>query len=644
MSKLKPSTRPKVKGDTFFLPESNGSVYFRNNIGSFRMEGKTIGQWIEKLIPVFNGNHSLEELTDGLPKEYQEQVFAIAESLYRNGFILDVSQDHPDQLSDKVLQQYQAQIEFLSNLAGSGAYRFQCYRQSQAVVIGSGPFFVSLVSALLDSGLSKFHMLITDSTPTNRQRIQELEEHARQTDSEVAIEELSLPEGSPEAWRKIIQMFDSILYVADDGELDELRVLNAICREEKKIFIPAICWQQTGIAGPLVFPNAQGCWESAWRRIHKTALCKDTQVQPASLTTKAILANVIVFEWFKHVTGVNVWSEQNKVFLLDLETLEGNWHLFLPHPLLNLHETGEWIEDLTLYLDQNQGGEDSFEGINYFSSLTSAETGIFHRWDEGDLMQLPLAQCFIQAVDPICDGPAELLSQMVCTGLTHEEARLEAGLTGLESYVQRLIDSSVIPWKLASQEFVGVGAGETVVEGISRGLQKCLSHELDLRNMDQIPSAVQIHLNEVEDERCQFYLQALTTMRGVPQIGLGEDIWGFPVVWVGTSDGWYGNVGLNLTLALRHSLQQAVHQAQDEAAFLSTNTSTIQSVQMDTNNQSIFDIPAFEQASQREILHSSLEHLKQYGVRPHCISRALEPFMIEELTGIFGVLLRKEDA
>ena len=47
-------------------------------------------------------------------------------------------------------------------------------------------------------------------------------------------------------------------------------------------------------------------------------------------------------------------------------------------------------------------------------------------------------------------------------------------------------------------------------------------------------------------------------MHGSPTIGLGEEVNGFPVIWVGTNDGWYGGVDLNITLALRKALQQAL--------------------------------------------------------------------------------------
>jgi hypothetical protein len=60
MTNLAPSTRLKVKRDTFFLPDSNGGVYFRNNVRSFHMEGSTIDQWIKKLMPMFYREHTLE--------------------------------------------------------------------------------------------------------------------------------------------------------------------------------------------------------------------------------------------------------------------------------------------------------------------------------------------------------------------------------------------------------------------------------------------------------------------------------------------------------------------------------------------------------------------------------------------------------
>src|SRR3954449_9785920 len=104
MTKLNSSTRLKVKRDTFFLPDPKGGVYFRNNLSSFRLEGGTIYQWIEKLMPMFNGEQTLGDLTEGLTAPYRNRIYEIGETLYKNGYIRDVSQDSPHQLNNQVLE------------------------------------------------------------------------------------------------------------------------------------------------------------------------------------------------------------------------------------------------------------------------------------------------------------------------------------------------------------------------------------------------------------------------------------------------------------------------------------------------------------------------------------------------------------
>jgi putative thiazole-containing bacteriocin maturation protein len=651
MPSLTPTMRLKVKRDTFFLPDSNSGVYFRNNKSSFRVEGQEIGLWIEKLIPMFNGKYTLGDLTGGLPGPYRNRVYEIAEVLYRNEYVRDVSQDLPHQLTDQVLNKYASQIEFLDSFGDSSAYRFQTYRQTKVLAVGAGSFFVSLVSSLLESGLPKFHMLITDSESTNRQRLMELVEHSRKTDIEVAIEKVSLQKDGEHCWREIVQPFDSILYVSQNGDIEELRFLHKVCREEKKVFLPAICHQQVGIAGPLVHPDSNSYWESAWRRIHRSALSKEQQFTAFSATAGAMLANVITFELFKEITEVTEPEQRNQFYLLDLDTLEGNWHSFLPHPLVEGHIFSELVTDLDVRLERSFSKDETNRLFPYFSQLTSKISGIFHIWEEGDLKQLPLAQCRVQAVDMLSNGPAELLPDIVCTGLTHEEARRNAGLAGIESYVSQAIELLVptLPSFKEEEEngvkikkFIGVGAGETVVEGICRGLQRCLDKELNVQLMNKKTRVARLELDTVEDERCQFYLEALITMQGTPTIGLGEEVNGFPVIWVGTNDGWYSGVGLNSTLALRNVLQQALMKVQCPPASQPAQVQEVSSVLLEEKEPLSLVIPACDELIQSEILHSAIQILEQNHKQLFVFDLAFEPFLKEGLAGLFGVLLSEE--
>ena len=195
-----------------------------------------------------------------------------------------------------------------------------------------------------------------------------------------------------------------------DGNVNELRDLNFVCKEEGKVFLPAICLEQVGLSGPFVHPESDGCWESAWRRLHQSAIQSDQKPNMVSSTTGAILANVIVFEFFKKVTGIA--GSTNQIYLLDFETLEGEWLSFISHPLVTSTSVApRLIEDLDLRIKQEgKRNNPPHKLLEYFSGLTSEEIGIFHSWEERNLSQLPLAQCFVQAVNPVIRGTSRTSS------------------------------------------------------------------------------------------------------------------------------------------------------------------------------------------------------------------------------------------
>jgi putative thiazole-containing bacteriocin maturation protein len=648
-----------VKRDTYFVPDSDHSVYFRNNVSSFRMEGSTIDQWIEKLLPMFNGKYTLGELTEGLPEPYRNRVYDIAEALYRNGYVRDVSRDRPHQLTDAILQQYASQIEYLDSFLDSSAYRFQLFRQSTVLAIGTGSFLISLVSALLEAGLPKFHVLISDTGETNVQRLAELEEHARESDAEVAIRLITQEQEREPDWPRIVQPFDAVLFVSREGNIEACRALQHICRDEKKLFIPAMVIRQVGTAGPVFHPETAGSWESAWRRLHGAAVFKDEQRHTSSSTAEAILANMIVFEFFKQVTGVTQVVQQPSMYLLNLETLEGEWHSFLPHPLAEKGVKASWVDHPDLLLKKCSGSGEQAELLAFFSLLTSPETGIFHAWEQGDFKQLPLAQCLVQVADPLSAGPAQLLPEVICTGLTHEDVRREAGLTGIEMYLAQLKNYllKTLPElkegrrMIEPQEFVGFGVGETPAEGFGRALQHCLNHELrcqwdSLKRASASYRVSRVQLKAIEDRRSQFYLQALTTLQGEPIIGIGEPVCGFPVIWVGTKRGWYGSAGLDTTVALRNAVQHALSREQNKAANIKSLALEVTSVTLDEQDEHRLLFPAYEENPEgaHDVLHSAIRILKQHSKRLLVFEVEAEPFLKEKLQGMFGVLLREEEA
>ncbi|WP_409340750.1 putative thiazole-containing bacteriocin maturation protein [Paenibacillus sp. MBLB4367] len=646
------SMRLKVKRDTFYVPDPNGGVYFRNNSSSFRMEGDGIDQWIDKLLPVFNGQRSLSELTEGLTTPYRTRVCEIAEVLYRNGFVRDISQDAPAELPEAIRADFASQIEFLDHVGGSGAYRFQSYRQAKVLAVGSGPFLVSLVSALLESGLPKVHVRILDAGTTDVSRLRELAAHARKTDPEADVLETGVWDAREIHWPETIVPYDFILYVSREEGLGRLRELHAACRKDKKRFLPVICLQHAGLAGPLVHPEKESCWESAWRRIHQAALSGKSMPPGYSSTTEAMLANVAVFECFKAIAGVSGEEKNGSIYLLDTETLEGRWHPFLPHPHVSGNVPSSRLLDFEGELERSSDtASDAAEQalLSCVSRLTSETTGLFHIWEEEDLSQLPLAQCRIRPVDPLSEGPASLLPDIVCSAMTHEGARREAGLSGIEAYVSRMA-GQLLPYsgrdvnggKAEATRSIGIGAGGTLIEGAARGLNNWLGEELRKRQEGRLPVVYRIRLSGIEDERCRYYLQAITTLQGLPMVGLGDALYGLPVVWVGAGGRWYGSAGLHATLAMRAALQQALMDEQNHTVARSAHVVQVTAVSVEEREPRTVAIPAAAETVPKEVLLTAVSILKQAGKRLRLYELTPESSLKDALSGVYGVLPREE--
>jgi putative thiazole-containing bacteriocin maturation protein len=589
------------------------------------MKGQSINQWVEKLTPMFNGEYTLGALTDGLPEPYKERVFEIASLLYENGFAKDISEDRPHQLQEHVCQKYASQIEFLNNCGDSGAYRFQQYRQSNVLAVGSGAFFLSLVSALLESGISRLYTMITDVEGTNTERLQELIQHRRESDAEVFVQEIAFT-GERHSLLQSIQAFDCILYVSSEDDIEELRMFHQICKEENKTFFPAFCINGIGFAGPLVHAENNACWESAWRRIHQSVFPSDRKTHARSSTAEALLANVSVFECFKKFTGITKASETNRFFLLNLETLEGDWHSFLPHPFVKESINIQPLEDFDVAEERDISNEE----IVQLHPFISKESGIFHIWEEGNLKQLPLSQCRIQVTDLLSDGPAHLLPEIVCSGFTHTEVMYEAGLRGIESYAAHIIET---------QQPIGVGAGVTKIQCVYRGLKHYLDQELKMR-INEKDVVSQIYLEKVEDERIQFYSEALTTMCEAPFIALGEPLYNFPVVWVCVQDRWYANVGFNNSIALQRSLEQALAAVQNN-----TEIEGISPIVLPQEHEPVFiTVPSYKDAKQKDILQSAIQVLHEQNKRLCLFDVKLGEEWENYIAGIVTVSLREEDA
>jgi putative thiazole-containing bacteriocin maturation protein len=186
---------------------------------------------------------------------------------------------------------------------------------------------------------------------------------------------------------------------------------------------------------------------------------------------------------------------------------------------------------------------------------------------------------------------------------------------------------------------LGIGAGESFEEAVCRGLDTYLDESLRDRKVDNQSISYRLKMGRIEDRRCRFYFHALTTLNGVPSIGMEEDLLGFPVIWIRSKGRFYTKTGLNITMALRSALKQALLDAQNQVKV--SNRQTPKEAVFLKLNDSKLEIPSCEDISHLELLRSAIQVLNKANKKLDIYDLSFEPFLKQELSGVIGVQLRE---
>jgi len=492
------------------------------------------------------------------------------------------------------------------------------------LIVGSGALLSSLAAALRKLGCSRLRAVAAASAPG--------------------------PDGW--AWSGSVRQAQWVLLASGKPDMAELRALEAACRQAGKPLLPAVVHGGIGLAGPLIRPeDADGGCESGWRRLHLAARgagsfpgtgspgsgrSRGAAAPPPAEAAEAaaMLAHVAAAAWRTEAAEGGRSALRDHLYLLDLDTAEGGFHPFQPHPASSGRRFVPRPLDAERLLEPGSGGAVAGDLPAVFDRLTSPVTGIFQCWDEADLEQLPLCQCRVRPADPLAEREDGWLPEIVCAGLTHLEARREAGLAGIEAYVARAAGAAELTEQPA--EWAGIGAGGTAAEALNRALTSALVRLHEERTPPG--RAVRIRLRSVGnigDAHCRYYWQALTIDRGPPLVGEGERCLGFPTVWVGVGGDWYGGVGLNRTLAFRSALQRAILAAKPAECKVRPEPAS-------GPEAPALAVPEADGTDDAGLARSALRTLRANRCRLFVFDLAAEPFLRDEWAGVLGVRLEEE--
>lgn len=458
--------RPKLRGDTKYVPTPDG-VYLQNNRRVLRIPGKQVYQWVDRLAPYLDGNHNLAELTDGLSADRAEMVDQLVEMLAGAGFVKDVEADESHTLSPAETDAYAPEIAFIDYFCDSAAARFQVFRHTRVVAVGSGQTLTALVAANLAVGLRNVEVLVTGECPTHLDRCRRHLETARQRDpvQTLTVQTVTGWDGDEGAARAALGPFEAVVHVSDRPMLGRARMLDRVCRAEGKVLIHAVVVGDQAWIGPLTGPDDEqgGGWESAWRRLQATRTgpaaerrrfaFTDDPTAPVSeyLTspTAALVANHASFEMFKYLAGVPVPETRGQLVRVDLETLRTTAHWFLPHPtclpVAQVAPPNPAVsnpEGLAQTVDRLARGEPTDEQVfsQQVRGCFDSELGPFTSIDEGDLQQLPLNVCRVTISNPVLLSEPDEPVIAVGVGTDSGMARRRAAQRACELYAASVVD------------------------------------------------------------------------------------------------------------------------------------------------------------------------------------------------------------
>lgn len=443
--------RPKLKPDVYWVPNAEG-VAFIHGGGSLAIRGRSALALIDRLAPFLDGRRSLDQLLDGLPDGKREMVSVLVGSLHKAGMLKDAGVDEPHGLDESEVAAHSAEITYVDYYLDSAARRFEIYRRTPLVCVGSGLTLTALAHACLRSGTLDTTVLVTADAETDLERIEGYGRAAAAADPRQRLlvrRSNDLVEAVEAAGTDGL-----VLHVADAPAATRARELDRLCRLRGITSIQAVMAGDEAWIGPVSTPDTAG-WESAWRRRAANLAAPDpADAGPSPWLagpTAAIVANRVAFLAFRHVTGVAAADPdavdpagpgRDLVSRVDLETLQSRDHRAHPHPgahTVRVEDEGAFKDRYAAFLAATAPEGDAFSGAA--AGLYDPALGVFAELDEDDLPQLPLHLCAASVADPfgLLDASGGRI-RVLRAGRDFAEARRRTGLAALCAYAALAVD------------------------------------------------------------------------------------------------------------------------------------------------------------------------------------------------------------
>lgn len=261
---LRPSIRaknpseihPKLRNDVLFFPVRDG-VMLRSDQRSLYLRGDSIYPILTALAPLLSGYNTLQEICEDLKPPCREKLIKLIKLLLEGSILKDQPLEE-FQLSENVRGRFKNQIEFIAHLAKDPLRRFEEFRQSRILLIGSGISFATCAASLIRYGLKELFAL---STGADEPYLSEAVSVASELRSAGIESNLNLINrwnlDPPEIDLKDLSI---LVYCTDTPSLFDLQLISRWSDEQGIRVLPGFVIGDQSIMGPAMEPETGGCW------------------------------------------------------------------------------------------------------------------------------------------------------------------------------------------------------------------------------------------------------------------------------------------------------------------------------------------------------------------------------------------------
>jgi hypothetical protein len=313
--------KPRLLPDIRFLPSETGlSVRGPGHEAALHAPG--LYPWFERVCPFLDGEHSVVDLVEKLSPMAAQRVLGLVEFLLREGFARDAQYDVPHTLSPAIRSLHASVIEFLAREADSPERRFQSYRESAPVAVGSGRLLTATALALLATGVEhvRAHVVAADEwgeSATDRSSLTECAKPLLHRDMAARLE---FVDGEP---RDLPPDAGVLLYASDRPDRERAaRLRNLAARMGVRHGEAIISADEVVISQVAVPTLAPVSFTPRDRSAARSAATSRATSRYFGGPTAALAANQLCLSLLQHAAGLHAMDADYEVgpVVLDLRT------------------------------------------------------------------------------------------------------------------------------------------------------------------------------------------------------------------------------------------------------------------------------------------------------------------------------------